>query len=716
MRSVSAYGLKMAVWSLLIAASACFLPGSMTGLRAMAAVEAAGSGNTTGIRNRYALVIGISNIAGARNDTPLHNARAMARKLDALGFEVDLAENLTDTQLRDRLKALSDRRAAGEIVLFYFSGRDVQLRQQKLLLPVDAAVGPHGDDIGKAVAFSDVLQAMGRLPDQAAKMVVLDTSPYPLRGKTRGLEIHESRAKGPANTFIAHSNDRAGEPGPDGWLSVFTASLLKNLGSPGKTVESIFQNVKVAVSDQTRGIQVPSQSSTLTQSLVLDAPGRAVADHATRADEGGTSVKRGIKLSDQEAPQASLERRTARGSETAQASERAPGFEAALWNVIRDSKNPADFEAYLEVFPSGQYSKQAQERLSALRAPSVPRSTPAPPKVEAMQAEYVLTVAANIRALPSTSASVVGQGQKGEVLQVTGRVVDDDGDWFRVQTREGKTAYVASSLLREVPKAAPKPAAPKVAIAPPRVETAPPAAGEGESFRDCPACPEMVSIPAGSFRMGSSSGDISEQPVHTVQISKPFAIGKFEVTMAQWNVCVAAGGCSYRPRVKNVPDNSPVHKLSWKDVQEYLGWLRKVTDKDYRLPTEAEWEYAARGGVESSYWWGNRMAAGMADCKDCGSAWSYKFPAPVGSFKPNPFGLHGMNGGVWEWTEDCWRNDYNRAPTDGSAVTEGTCGARVLRGGSWRNDASNARSTSRLRYDFNVRYSTNGFRVARDVP
>jgi formylglycine-generating enzyme required for sulfatase activity len=159
--------------------------------------------------------------------------------------------------------------------------------------------------------------------------------------------------------------------------------------------------------------------------------------------------------------------------------------------------------------------------------------------------------------------------------------------------------------------------------------------------------------------------------------------------MAQWKVCVDAGGCSYKPRVKNVPDNSPVHKLSWKDVQEYIAWIRKVTGKQYRLPTEAEWEYAARGGVESSYWWGNRMAAGMADCKDCGSAWSYKFPAPVGSFKPNPFS---------------------------AVITSSTCGARVLRGGSWRNDASYSQSTSRLRYDFNVRYSTNGFRVARDLP
>jgi formylglycine-generating enzyme required for sulfatase activity len=110
------------------------------------------------------------------------------------------------------------------------------------------------------------------------------------------------------------------------------------------------------------------------------------------------------------------------------------------------------------------------------------------------------------------------------------------------------------------------------------------------------------------------------------------------------------------------------------------------------------------------------MKVGMADCKECGGGWSYAFPAPVSTVKPNPFGLYGMSGGVWEWTEDCWRPDYEHAPTDGSAASKGNCRMRVLRGGSWRNDQAYAHAASRLRYDYNVRYSTNGFRVARDLP
>jgi formylglycine-generating enzyme required for sulfatase activity len=216
--------------------------------------------------------------------------------------------------------------------------------------------------------------------------------------------------------------------------------------------------------------------------------------------------------------------------------------------------------------------------------------------------------------------------------------------------------------------------------------------------------------------MGNEKGDISERPAHTVRIAKPIAIGKYEVTVAEWNTCAAAGGCSYKPRMKDATDRTPVHRLSWKDIQEYLAWLKQTTGKTYRLPSEAEWEYAARGGTSGRFWWGDRMTVGMADCKECGSDWSYARPAPVDASKPNPFGLYGMSGGVWEWTDDCWRSDYDGAPTDGSASSKGNCSVRVLRGGSWRNDYRYAHVSSRLRYDYNVRYSTNGFRVVRDLP
>jgi formylglycine-generating enzyme required for sulfatase activity len=561
--------------------------------------------------------------------------------------------------------------------------------------------------------------------ENGAKLVVLDTAPYPAKGKSRGLKVGNAPAAPPANFLIAESNGLMVAPGGADDLSVFTKALITALDKPVQPVESIFQNVRLAVNGAQTGAPEPSHTSTLSHEIFLVDPQSASrAGQSAALDKESQVVGRGIRVTDQEAPQARLEGAPAHGGDTAQAAAPSTEFETALWNVIQESKNPADFEAYLEVFPSGRFAAQARERLAVLRAPAAPKAAPAPkatpkveaPKIETVQGEYVLLATANIRTQPSADASVLARAEKGTRLQVTGRVVG--ANWYRVKTHGGETAYIASNLVREMPKAAPAPvpAKPQVAVVPPRTPAPAPAPAGGKVFRDCSDCPEMVALPAGTFRMGNDKGDISEKPVHTVHIAKPFALGRFEVTVAEWTACVTAGGCTYTPRIKGAPEKSPVHKLSWKDIQEYLAWLKKRTGKAYRLPSEAEWEYAARGGTDGRFWWGDRMAVGMADCKDCGSGWSYSFPAPVGMVKPNPFGLYGMNGGVWEWTDDCWRPDYDNAPTDGAASSKGDCNARVLRGGSWRNDQGYAHAASRLRYDYNVRYSTNGFRVARDLP
>ena len=133
--------------------------------------------------------------------------------------------------------------------------------------------------------------------------------------------------------------------------------------------------------------------------------------------------------------------------------------------------------------------------------------------------------------------------------------------------------------------------------------------------------------------------------------------------------------------------------------------------KKFRLPSEAEWEYAARGGTQTRYWWGDQLQSDMANCKGCSGAYDPSQPLKVGSFKPNPFGLHDMGGSVDQWVEDCWHRDYQGAPIDGSAWIERNCAARVMRSGSWKNDPSYIRPASRDRYDTGVRYPTHGFRV-----
>ena len=236
-----------------------------------------------------------------------------------------------------------------------------------------------------------------------------------------------------------------------------------------------------------------------------------------------------------------------------------------------------------------------------------------------------------------------------------------------------------------------------------------------ETFKDCDACPEMIALPAGSFTMGTKNGDVSEAPPHRVKIGYSFAISRFEITAAEWIACFTAGGCDYRPKRKGMTATSPVYNLSWLDARQYVKWLSKKTGKKYRLPSEAEWEYAARAGTKTKYWWGNAVGEGNANCKNCGGDWNRKRPAVVDSYGANPFGLQGMNGSVWEWVADCWFDSYKGAPNDGSARDRKDCQSRVLRGGSWRNDASYARSAGRFTYDHDVRYVLNGFRVARSM-
>lgn len=236
----------------------------------------------------------------------------------------------------------------------------------------------------------------------------------------------------------------------------------------------------------------------------------------------------------------------------------------------------------------------------------------------------------------------------------------------------------------------------------------------GETFRDCPDCPEMIVVPAGEFSMGSAESPL-EQPIHHVIIPRPFAIGRREITFAEWDQCVAAGACRLNPGDRGWGrGNRPVLDVSWDDTQDYLSWLSQKTGRKYRLPTEAEWEYAARAGTTTPFWWGRNAKEGAANCSGCGPG-SQSKTVPAASFRPNAFGLYDTSGNMAEWVEDCWNENFRGAPKDGSAWTSGQCNRRVLRGGSFANNASMARSAARFRYDKDVRYFANGFRVASDL-
>ena len=274
----------------------------------------------------------------------------------------------------------------------------------------------------------------------------------------------------------------------------------------------------------------------------------------------------------------------------------------------------------------------------------------------------------------------------------------------------------------------------------------------GETFRDCEVCPDMVVVPAGDFSMGSPPGEAgrndNEGPQHKVSIA-PFALGKYEVTRKEFaayaltstdlsNGCLIWNGKawdtdetkSWRDPGFPQADDHPVTCVSLEDAKKYGNWLSRKTGYEYRLASEAEWEYAARAGTKTARFWGDEpdSACGFAnvadltakasypgltthDCKD-----EYVRTAPVGSFQANGFGLYDMLGNVMEWTGDCWNGKYVGAPEDGSAWETGSCSARAARGGSWLGRPRFLRSAIRYEYVSLFRLGTLGFRVARALP
>ena len=218
--------------------------------------------------------------------------------------------------------------------------------------------------------------------------------------------------------------------------------------------------------------------------------------------------------------------------------------------------------------------------------------------------------------------------------------------------------------------------------------------------------------------IGLSGVDKRERgPVHTVNI-KPFRQCKYTVTFAQWDACVADGGCGdYRPHDRGWGRGSrPVITVSWDDAKAFIDWLNAKTGGNYRLPTEAEWEYTARAGTKTDYSWGNRFLRNRANCPFYRSKWGDKMTAPVGSFPANGWGLYDMHGNVWEWTEDRWRDNYEGAPSDGSAwITMSNSDTRVNRSGSWQNDSENLRCARRYGMERSCRDFQQGFRLAQDI-
>lgn len=292
----------------------------------------------------------------------------------------------------------------------------------------------------------------------------------------------------------------------------------------------------------------------------------------------------------------------------------------------------------------------------------------------------------------------------------------------------GEAAGKARQRLTELSSRA----APNAGSVQPAVAAGPRA---GTELKDCDACPAMIVVPAGEFIMGSPPGESGrsddEGPAHIVRIARPFAVGKYEVTFDEWDACAAGRQCGAASDEGWGRGKRPVINVSYEQAVGFTEWLSEKTGKKYRLLTEAEWEYVARAGSDKARFWGisqdracdfanvfdetgKRKTSYNSETFQCNDRFAET--APVGSFKPNAFGLYDILGNVWEWVQDCYNTTYDGAPGDGRAWSTGDCSKRVTRGGSWGSYPRDVRSAVRQGAGLAFRYGLLGFRVARTLP
>ena len=494
----------------------------------------------------------------------------------------------------------------------------------------------------------------------------------------------------------------------EGENSPYTAALAEALVVPGLKIEDVFKRVRVAVEEATNGEQTPWENSSLRGDFYF----------VSKVEEPPPPEPTPGVVTDPPASELTREQLAARAYEAAE-----------RVNTV------SSYRLFVEQYPGTLYAKLAEEHIRKLEKAVAPPAPP-PEEVEAVlgleraERRQIQMGLASLGFDPGQADGLFGQRTR-EAL----------GKWQSSQGEE-RTGHLDAETAQILLAAGEDEARKHEAMQPGRV------------FRDCPECPEMVVVPAGSFTMGSPSSEEgrhdSEGPQYRVTIREPFAVGKYEVTRGEFARFIDATGHStgnacwthehgewetrtgrgWRDPGYRQDERHPVACVSWDDAKAYVRWLSRLTGERYRLLSEAEWEYAARAGTRSSRYWGDDVWAQcdhsngadetakeqysdwtVATCRD-GSVHT----ARVGSYGENGFGLSDMLGNVWEWVEDCWHGSYAGAPTDGSAWVLGSgCGRRVLRGGSWDYDPRDLRSAFRNWRSTENRSDSSGFRVSRTL-
>lgn len=734
---------------------------------------------------RIALVIGNADYRHPeslpRLANPTNDAQDIAEALRNFGFDVIERRDQTLEGMSQAVAEFGSKIGGSEAALFYFAGHGIQVKNQNYLMPVSAKIESEASVPFQGFNVNQVLEEMDN-GKSGANIVMLDACRNnPISGKFRSGASRGLASPGntPQGTVIVYATDPGNTAADgEGRNGLFSAGLLaafkgKDMSLDGVlTAASEYVEQKSLESDPTHK-QTPYVNGPKTlqknfhfkpgdgTQLAQLSPGTGGGRTPTQIDDALWDSIKGsskpgvfeaylreypngrhrsearVKLADlTEAAKPAPTLVAVLPTPTSVAPAKADDPDTAMWNEVKNSGAREYLDAYLKQYPKGKYVALAKLELKKFddKAKNAARNEQ-DAWTQAKAGDTAEAYAGYLQSYPKGRYAALAQAAQAK-LQQEAAEKEKQLAAQRKQDEERQTLAAERKRL-EAEKAV--------------RETRP-----GMTFKDCAECPEMVVIPAGSFTMGSPASETgrfdNEGPQHGVIIAQPFLLGKTHVTRGQFvafvnstgynagDECYAAEGGKFEKRSamnwKNPgykqDDSHPVVCVSWDDAKAYVGWLSRKTGKSYRLPSEAEWEYAARAGTTEARYWGESpdQACAYANVMDStgkaqmhGVTWEvhnctdgYAYTAPVGRFRPNAFGLYDMIGNAWQWNEDCWHKNYAGAPTDGSVFAGGECTVgRLLRGNSWNDTPRNSRSANRFRVISAARIVFIGFRVARTL-
>ena len=704
---------------------------------------------------RVALVIGNADyVHASRLANPLNDAADIGAAFARLGFAVTKLENADYAILRQGLLAFTRAASAAEIAVVFYAGHGIEVDQRNFLVPVDARLASDQDVEFETVPLELVMRSVARA--SSFRLVILDAcrdNPFAASmqrsGATRAIGRGLARVEPSGDTLVAYAS-KEGTVASDGEgrNSPYSSALLAYLEEPDLEVGLMFRKVRDAVLAATGGRQEPFRYGSLSsQGVYLTARLEPSPFSGREAKQGGgESASERLAAEELAAQRLAAER------------------ELLFWESVKDSDDTADIRAYLNKYPGGEYEALARNRLKRLDGSGAPADSTAPSQkvspvtlssvADPESLEALLGLERTDRRLiqlglsaqgfnPGPADGLFGRGTRDAIARWQASRGDESTGHLDAESAK---ALLASGREREVEE--------REAEAERRKRERVP----GTVFRDCSDCPDMVVVALGSFMMGSprnGRGDADERPQHRVTIRQSFAVGVHEVTRGEFARFVAAtnhsvgdscyvrndnyraGGKKWVNRSDRTwrnpgfqqTDQHPVVCVSWDDARAYVEWLSRRTGLHYRLLSESEWEYVARAGVSTARYWGESTLEqcqhangaddsagfdGRVGCHD-----GYARTSPVGKYRQNDFGLHDVLGNVWEWTQDCWHDEYGEAPADGRAwerAGRGNCNFRVPRGGAWASKPDSIRAAFRNRMPSDIRHSAFGFRVARTTP